>query len=78
MYSKAIEEIVFIDYGFSKIIFEDIGFQTSTIFAGSFSYWTVFLKEFLTFLSLRSPYFIPSIEQIQKSITNNIINKSSK
>jgi len=38
MYSQLTEELVFIDYGFSRLIQEKIGFKTQCSFAGSFSY----------------------------------------
>ena len=38
MYSQLTEDLVFIDFGFSKLIKEKIGFKTKCSFAGSFSY----------------------------------------
>ena len=38
MYSSIRSETVYIDYGFSKLIKEKIGFKTNTCFAGSMNY----------------------------------------
>lgn len=38
MYCRLKEEFVFIDFGFSKVLEEDIGFKSSTAFAGTLSY----------------------------------------
>ena len=38
MYSSVRSETVYIDYGFSKLIKEKIGFKTNTCFAGSMNY----------------------------------------
>ena len=38
MYSRKYEKLVFIDFGFSEVIKEDVGFKTETDFRGTIEY----------------------------------------
>jgi len=50
MYSPSLKELVFIDFGFSRVIEEQPGFKTMTKFLGSINYCS---PEMVSLFSLR-------------------------
>ena len=45
LYSKKMEKIVWIDFGFSKIVKEKVGFKSLTSFAGSIGYCSLEMRK---------------------------------
>ena len=70
MYSKIFKKLVFIDYGFSMVIEQNVGFKTKTSFKGTVNYVSeemlkIFLEVSFKSFNIISYYFNFSLKGIE-------------
>ena len=56
MFSKKLNDFVFIDFGFTHVLKEEVGFKTKTKFFGNFEYCSPEMKTFASKKSKRAEF----------------------